>query len=220
MADNLQILGKTYTNVAGIKAIDTNGDTLTFVKGEGGGGITPSGTMTITENGTYDVTNYASADVNVGSETVYYSATTGQPYYANTVIPTADYAEMPIFKDCGELVSLQFESTRTSAVTGINRVIGNNAKLKNLVVNAIIDSQNNYLFGNDTALETVQLGGLGRACGDKLNGRTFHNCTQQGLTITVYVADNQALPLSNAPWGATNATIIYRSETTGEVLTV
>lgn len=37
MADNLQILGKTYTNVAGIKAVDSNGDTLTFVKGEGGG---------------------------------------------------------------------------------------------------------------------------------------------------------------------------------------
>lgn len=34
-------------------------------KGEGGGGITPTGTIDITENGTTDVTNYATANVNV-----------------------------------------------------------------------------------------------------------------------------------------------------------
>lgn len=41
--------------------------TLTLSNSPGGGGIIPEGSLSITSNGTYDVTNYASVDVNIDS---------------------------------------------------------------------------------------------------------------------------------------------------------
>ena len=57
MSDTLQVFGTTYTNVAGFKATDTSDNVLAYVR--------PTGTLNITSNDTYDVTNYASATVNV-----------------------------------------------------------------------------------------------------------------------------------------------------------
>ena len=42
-----------------------NGKLFVIAKAIGNGGITPTGTVEITENGTYDVGSYASAEVNV-----------------------------------------------------------------------------------------------------------------------------------------------------------
>ena len=78
---------------------------------------------------------------------------------------------------------------------------------------------NNY-FGqtimNNTALQTVQLGSVGFPV-TALNVAVFTNCTQLGLTITIYVTPG-AQPLASSPWGATNATIVYRSAVDGSVL--
>lgn len=63
----LEIFGAEYTNVAGIKATDDNGNTITYT--EGGGGITPTGNINITSAGTTDVTNYATATVATGGAT-------------------------------------------------------------------------------------------------------------------------------------------------------
>lgn len=61
---NIAANGTTTLATAG-KYCDRNIDINISVPNSGEGGITPSGSMTITENGTYDVTSKASAIVNV-----------------------------------------------------------------------------------------------------------------------------------------------------------
>lgn len=76
-----------------------------------------------------------------------------------------------------------------------------------------------YFFRDCTALQSVTLGDIGVDV-TAMASLVFNGCTQSGLVITIYVDDNTAIPLAYSPWGATNATIVYRSSTTGEVRTV
>ena len=60
MSDTLEVFGKEWTNVAGIKAYDDNGQLKAYVR--------PQGTKQITQNGTgIDVAQYAAVDVAVPS---------------------------------------------------------------------------------------------------------------------------------------------------------
>ena len=79
-----------------------------------------------------------------------------------------------------------------------------------------------YWARGSTNLKTVQLGSVGFPITGGIGSLFFRDCTQTGLTITVYV---DATTLADAktktgapPWGATNATIIYRNSITGEVI--
>lgn len=63
-------------------------------------------------------------------------------------------------------------------------------------------------FGGCTGLTSVTFGSVGHPV-TKLTNQIFANCTQSGLTITLYTKNGASL--ANSPWGATNATIVYET---------
>lgn len=67
--DTLEIAGVEYSNVPGFKAVNDNGDILTYIR--------PSGSDTKTLNGTYDVTDLAQVVVNVANTTKVTGTVTG-----------------------------------------------------------------------------------------------------------------------------------------------
>lgn len=77
-------------------------------------------------------------------------------------------------------------------------------------------------FRDCTGLKTVQLGSVGYSAYPTSSYiyDAFLSDTQSELMITIYVPDKATLPISGQPWGATNATIVYRSTTTGEVIEI
>lgn len=103
MSNSLVIGGVTFNNVAGFKATDNGSSVQTFIQ--------PSGSMTISANGTYDITNYASVEVATPSaaeeiEWVEYTAaekTTSVPALLNIVFPSNSDSDTSMWY--GELVA-------------------------------------------------------------------------------------------------------------------
>ena len=89
-----------------------------------------------------------------------------------------------------------------------NGVFNNCTQLANVVFPCAkeLTSGNAGAFANCAGLTTVQLGSEGHPV-TSIGSNTFLNCTQSGLTITVYTTGGASL--SGEPWGATNADIEY-----------
>ena len=84
MPDDLNLFGNEFDNVTGIKVKNTSGTTLTYYR--------PQGTLSITANGTKDVSAYASVNVNVSGGTPSYQTKTVSPTESQqTVTPDSNY---------------------------------------------------------------------------------------------------------------------------------
>lgn len=187
-------------------------------------GITPSGSLQITENGTYDVTDKAEAVVNVPQET-YYMTKYGVWYPPNIDIEIKDFNQntMPknLYRYADHLVSARLAGV-TVIQGGANANLFADSSIVTLELPSL-QSDNTYIAGSCEKLQTVILGSVGVAV-NSLYGRAFENCTNPNLTITIYVdaatlADIPAAVSGSSPFGAVNATIIYKNSTTGEVIT-
>ena len=186
-------------------------------------GITPSGSQTFTQNGTYDVTNLAEAvvDVPVGEE--YFMSSVTGAYYPKVIDHTVSPGVVGNYGSnrwsfCTELEEATIRGL--SAITGgaNGDIVQSCTKLKKLSL-PNLQSNSSYIAQYCTALEQIQLGSVDNGV-SSIYSRAFRGSTNVDLVITIYVADDTTIPLSGSPWGATNATIVYRSSTTGEVRTV
>ena len=96
-------------------------------------------------------------------------------------------------------------------------------KLKGFAYNGFCDR----MFYGCTALKRMQLGSIGFPISQMVEvagNMPFAGCTNPQLVIEIYCnyATLSELPQAltkGSPWGATNATIVYRNSTTGEVIT-
>lgn len=187
-------------------------------------GITPSGSLQITENGTYDVTDKAEAVVNVSQET-YYMTKYGVWYPPNIDIELNGFnvGFMPknLYRDADHLVS-----ARIAGLTNIQSGANADPFTRSSIVTLELPSlqRNNTAIANVCEkLQTVTLGSVGVAVSSMYN-RAFRDCTNPNLIITIYVdaatlADIPADVSGSSPFGAVYATIIYKNSTTGEVIT-
>lgn len=157
----------------------------------------------------------------------YYTANGGMIYVPHMVIEQSPNSTIQSstangsnwYREADKLITY-----RTNILTGGDNMFRACVNMTDFVMTAggAIDN-NGWCLNLCTGLKNVQFGSVGNPIESFKNPDYFRGCTQSYLVITVYVdkntiADAQAI-CPGIPGYATNATIIYRNSTTGEVIT-
>lgn len=151
----------------------------------------------------------------------------GVAYSANMVLDSERIVG-GAWRDADKLISLELTNWNPTSDNDLKLAGGANANdtfqspsLKTLILPKL-QYGGHYWARNATALETVQLGSIGYPV-TSLGNYFFYKDTQDNLEITVYVNATSLSGIASgvrgtAPWGATNATVIYRNSKTGEII--
>lgn len=123
-------------------------------------------------------------------------------------------ASSQLFTNCSSLQTLNLPElssiANATSTASQGAIVKNNTSLQTLLlpkIKTIAAFANGFgAFSACTGLTSIQLGSAGNPV-VSIASNAFYQCTQSGLTITVYTQGGAAL--SGSPWGATNATIEY-----------
>lgn len=186
------------------------------------GYIIPSGELEITENGEYDITDKASVIVSVeesgGAELLFTAS--GAIYVEELVVPeTVTALNSGVYNING------FKSITALGVTELKGHYcfgGAWNSLEVLICPRLTSWPGNYWCRGGN-LKEVQAGSIGYPVTAMLNAKGFDLNSRSDLVITIYVdattlAEVPTEVSSYSPFGATNATIVYRNSITGEVI--
>ncbi len=159
-----------------------------------------------------------------GGEEVFFDSYCGCGYTKNVVYPRNNNVAR-VYQECAHLETFSAPNFEISyPYNNAEYFCTYNENLRTLDL-PVAKSFGHYNFQYNTGLKEVTCGSIGNPMEGGGLGYSFRGVTQSDVVFTIYTSAatlEEANTLHSggpASWGATNATVIYRDATTGEVIT-